>query len=576
MGWGIAQIVLYVVLLALIAKPLGVFMAHVFRGERTFLDPALKPVERLIYRLCGVDETREMGVTAYAVSLLVFNLAVLLFMYVILRLQGHLPFNPAHIPDMSPTVAFNTAISFATNTNWQVYVPESQVSYLSQMLALARENFVSAAVGMAVAVAFIRGVTGHSGRHLGNFWVDMTRSFLYVLLPISIVGGLFLVSQGVVQNLNGPTHAVTVQGTVQTIAQGPFASQEIIKELGTNGGGTYNANSAHPYENPSPLTNFIEDLALLAIPVALTYTFGRYAGNQRQGWALFAAAMVILLISVGVMYASEQRGNPILAKAGATEKLTATQSGGNMEGKEVRFGIADSVLWATTTTDTSCGAVNASHDSLTPLAGMMAMLNIALGEVVFGGVGVGIMGLLVNAILAVFIAGLMVGRTPEYLGKKIEGREMKLASLAVLYFCVTALGFAALAAVVPAGKDAALNAGPHGLSEILYGTISQTGNNGSAFAGLTASGRFWSTIGGLCMMWGRYFFIIPCLALAGSLAGKKSVPPSPGTFPTTGGIFVVLLVGVILIVGALTWFPAFALGPIVEHFLMNAGKLFGG
>jgi K+-transporting ATPase ATPase A chain len=575
MGWGIAQIVVYVVLLALIAKPLGAFMAHVYRGERTFLDPVLKPVERLIYRLCGVDETREMGVTAYAIALLVFNLAVLLFMYVILRLQGHLPLNPAHVPDMSPTVAFNTAVSFATNTNWQVYVPEKQVSYLSQMLALARENFVSAAVGMAVAVAFIRGVTGHSGRHLGNFWVDMTRSFLYVLLPISIVGGLFLVSQGVVQNLNSPTRAVTLQGTVQTIAQGPFASQEIIKELGTNGGGTYNANSAHPYENPTPLTNFIEDLALLAIPVALTFTFGRYAGNQRQGWALFAAAMVILLISVGVMYASEQRGNPILAREGATEKLTATQSGGNMEGKEVRFGIADSVLWATTTTDTSCGAVNAAHDSLTPLAGMMAMLNIALGEVVFGGVGVGIMGLLVNAILAVFIAGLMVGRTPEYLGKKIEGREMKLASLAVLYFCVTALGFAALAAVVPAGKDAALNSGPHGLSEILYGTISQTGNNGSAFAGLTASGRFWSTIGGLCMMWGRYFFIIPCLALAGSLGGKKSVPPSPGTFPTTGGIFVVLLVGVILIVGALTWFPAFALGPIVEHFLMNAGKLFG-
>jgi len=575
MGWGIAQIVVYVVLLALIAKPLGAFMAHVFKGERTFLDPVCKPVERFIYRVCGVDETREMGVTAYAVSLLVFNLAVLLLIYVVLRLQGHLPLNPAHVPDMSPTVAFNTAISFTTNTNWQVYVPETQVSYFSQMFALARENFVSAAVGMAVAIAFIRGVTGHSGRHLGNFWVDMTRSFLYVLLPISIIGGLFLVSQGVVQNLNGPTHAVTVQGTVQTIAQGPFASQEIIKELGTNGGGSYNANSAHPYENPSPLTNFIEDLALLAIPVALTYTFGRYARNQRQGWALFAAAMAILLMSVAVMYASEQKGNPILARLGANEKLSSTQAGGNMEGKEVRFGIADSILWATTTTDTSCGAVNAAHDSLTPLAGGAAMLNIALGEVIFGGVGVGIMGLLVNAILAVFIAGLMVGRTPEYLGKKIEGREMKLALLAVLYFCVTALGFAALAAVVPAGKDAALNAGPHGLSEILYGTISQTGNNGSAFAGLTASGRFWSTIGGLCMMWGRYFFIIPCLALAGSLGGKKSVPPSPGTFPTTGGIFVVLLVGVILIVGALTWFPALALGPIVEHYLMYAGKLFG-
>jgi K+-transporting ATPase ATPase A chain len=575
MGWGIAQIVVYVVLLTLIAKPLGTYMAHVFRGEHTFMDRVVRPVERLTYRLCGIDETREMGVTGYAVSLLVFNLAVLVFIYLILRLQGHLPLNPAHIPDMSPTVAFNTAVSFTTNTNWQVYVPETAVSYLSQMLALARENFVSAAVGMAVAVAFIRGITRHSGRELGNFWVDMTRSFLYVLLPISIIGGLFLVSQGVVQNLNGPTHAVTVQGTVQTIAQGPFASQEIIKELGTNGGGSYNANSSHPYENPSPLTNLIEMLAILAIPVSLTYTFGRFAGNQRQGWALFAAAMAIMLMGVAVMYASEQKGNPILAKLGANEALTSTQSGGNMEGKEARFGIADSVLFANVTTDTSTGAVNNSHDSLTPLAGGTAMLNIALGEVVFGGVGVGIMGLLVNAILAVFIAGLMVGRTPEYLGKKIEGREMKLATLAVLYFCVTALGFAALAAVVPAGKDAVLNSGPHGLSEILYGTISQTGNNGSAMAGLTASGRFWSTIGGLAMMWGRYFFIIPCLALAGSLAGKKTVPPSPGTFPTTGGIFVVLLVGVILIVGALTYFPALALGPIVEHFLMYAGKLFG-
>jgi K+-transporting ATPase ATPase A chain len=575
MGWGILQIVVFVVLLGLIAKPLGAYMAHVFRNERTFLDPVVRPVEKLTYRLCGVDETREMGVVGYAMSLLVFNLAVLLFMYAILRLQGHLPLNPAHIPDMSPTVAFNTSVSFATNTNWQVYVPESQVSLLSQMLALARENFVSAAVGIAAAVAFIRGLTRHSGKQLGNFWVDMTRSFLYVLLPIAIIGTMVLVSQGVVQNLSGPTHAVTVEGVTQSIAQGPFASQEIIKELGTNGGGSYNANSAHPYENPTPLTNLIEMLAILAIPVALTYTFGRFAGNQRQGWALFAAAMVILLMSVAVMYASEQRGNPILTNLGATQASTATQGGGNMEGKEVRFGIASSILFSTVTTDSSCGAVNNGHDSLTPIAGGTAMLNIALGEVVFGGVGVGIMGLLVNAILAVFIAGLMVGRTPEYLGKKIEGREMKLAVLAVLYFCVTALGFAALAAVVPAGKDAALNPGPHGLSEILYGTISQTGNNGSAFAGLTASGRFWSTIGGLCMMWGRFFFIIPCLALASSLAGKKSVPPSPGTFPTTGPIFVVLLVGVILIVGALTYFPALALGPIVEQFLMNAGKLFG-
>ena len=574
MAYGILEIVVFLVILGLIAKPLGTYMAHVYQGERAFLHPVLRPVERLIYRLCGVDEKREMGVTGYVISLLVLNFVVLLFMYAILRLQGHLPLNPAHVPGMSPWVAFNTAVSFATNTNWQVYVPETAVSYLTQMLALARENFVSAAIGMAAAAAFVRGLTRHSTRELGNFWVDFTRSFLYILLPLSIVGALFLVSQGVVQNLSGPTHAVTVQGVTQTIAQGPFASQEIIKELGTNGGGSYNANSAHPYENPTPLTNFVEMLALLAIPVAFTYMFGKFARNQRQGWALFAAAMALLVISVSVMYVSEQRGNPNFTSAGVTQAATSTQSGGNQEGKEVRNGIGASVLWATITTDTSTGAVNSSHDSLTPLAGGMAMLNIALGEVVFGGMGVGIMGLLIFAILAVFIAGLMVGRTPEYLGKKIEGREMKLAVLATLYFCVTALGFAALAAVLPAGKDAVLNHGPHGLSEILYATISQTGNNGSAFAGITVSGKFWSTVGGLMMLWGRFFFIIPCLALAASLGAKKMVPESSGTFPTTGPIFVVLVVGVILIVGALTYFPALALGPVVEQFLMNAGRLF--
>jgi potassium-transporting ATPase potassium-binding subunit len=574
MGWGILQVVVYLALLALIAKPLGAYMARVYKGERTFLHPVLRPIERLTYRLCGVDETREMGVIAYVMAMLVFNFIVLLFIYAVLRLQGHLPLNPAHVPDMNAADAFNTSVSFATNTNWQVYVPETAVSYLTQMLALARENFVSAALGMAVAVAFIRGLTRKSSRELGNFWVDFTRSFLYILLPLAIVLGLVLVSQGVVQNLNAPTKALTVEGITQTIAQGPFASQESIKELGTNGGGSYNANSAHPYENPTPFTNLLEMLALLAIPVGFTYTFGRFAGNQRQGWALFAAAMALVVMSIAVMYVNEQKGNPNFTKLGVTQAATATQAGGNMEGKETRFGISGSVLFASTTTVTSCGAVNSGHDSYTPLAGGMAMLNIALGEVVFGGVGVGIMGLLVNAILAVFIAGLMVGRTPEYLGKKIEGREMKLATLAILYFCVTALGFAALASVLPAGYNAALNSGPHGLSEILYGTISQTGNNGSAFAGLTASGSFWATIGGLAMMWGRFFFIIPCLALASSLGTKKSVPPSSGTFPTTGVIFVVLLVGVILIVGALTYFPALALGPIVEHFLMYAGKLF--
>jgi K+-transporting ATPase ATPase A chain len=574
MFFGILEIVVFLVLLGLLARPLGSYMAHVYRGERTFMHPVLRPIERLVYRLCGVDETREMGVTGYAVSMIVFNFVTLLFIYLVLRLQGHLPLNPAHVPGMDPWVAFNTAVSFATNTNWQAYVPETAVSYLTQMLALARENFVSAALGMAVAAAFIRGLTRHSTRELGNFWVDFTRSFLYILLPISVIGALFLVSQGVVQNLNGPTHAVTLQGVTQTIAQGPFASQEIIKELGTNGGGSFNANSAHPFENPTPLTNFVEMLALLAIPVGFTYMFGRFAGNQRQGWALFSAAMVLLVMSVSVMYVSEQRGNPNFTRAGVTQAATTTQSGGNQEGKEVRNGIGASVLWVTITTDTSTGAVNSSHDSLTPLAGGMAMLNIALGEVVFGGVGVGIMGLLIFAILAVFIAGLMVGRTPEYLGKKIEGREMKLAVLAILYFCVTALGLAAVAAVLPAGKDAVLNHGPHGLTEILYAAISQTGNNGSAFAGLTVSGKFWATGGGLVMLWGRFFFIIPCLALASSLGAKKAVPESSGTFPTTGPIFVVLVVGVILIVGALTYFPSFALGPIVEHFLMNAGKLF--
>ena len=570
MSFGILQIVLYLVLLALIAKPLGTYMAHVYSGERTFLHPVLRPAERFIYRVCAVDEDREMGLRGYTVSLLVFNFVVLLFIYAVLRLQGVLPLNPAHVPGMNGWDAFNTAVSFATNTNWQVYVPETAVSYLTQMLALARENFVSAAIGMAVAAAFIRGLTRRSTRELGNFWVDFTRSFLYILLPICIVGALILVSQGVVQNLDAPTQVKTLQGAAQVIGQGPVASQEIIKELGTNGGGFYNANSAHPFENPTPLTNLIEMLTILAIPVAFTYMFGKLAGNQRQGWALFAAAMVLVVLSVGVMFWSEQTGNPNLTKAGATQAATATQAGGNQEGKEVRNGIGGSVLWSTVTTDTSTGAVNSSMDSLTPLAGGMAMLNIALGEVVFGGVGVGIVGLLVFAILSVFIAGLMVGRTPEYLGKKIEGREMKLAVLATLYFCVTALGLAAIAAILPAGKDAVLNHGPHGLSEILYATISQTGNNGSAFAGITVSGKFWATAGGLVMLWGRFFVIVPALALAASLGSKKILPESSGTFPTTGPIFVVLLVGMILVVGALTYFPALALGPIVEH-LMIAG-----
>jgi K+-transporting ATPase ATPase A chain len=574
MGWGITQIVVYVVLLALIAKPLGTYMAHVFRGEHTFMDRVVRPVEKLTYRLCGIDETREMGVTGYAVSLIVFNLAVLLFIYVILRLQGHLPLNPAHVPDMSPTVAFNTAVSFVTNTNWQVYVPDTAVSYLSQMLALARENFVSAAVGMAAAVAFIRGLTRHSSRLLGNFWVDMTRSFLYVLLPLSIIIGLFLVSQGVVQNLNGPTHAVTLQGTVQTIAQGPFASQESIKELGTNGGGSYNANSAHPYENPTPLSNMVEMLALLAIPVAFTYTFGRFAGDQRQGWTLFTAAMVILLMSVAVMYASEQKGNPILAKRGANEKLTSTQAGGNMEGKEVRFGIFNSALFATITTDASCGAVNAMHDSFTPLGGLVPMFNMETGEVIFGGVGAGLYGMLVFVVLAVFIAGLMVGRTPEYLGKKIEAYDVKLVMIVLMVLSTTILSFTAWAAVSDWGKAGLNNAGPHGFSEILYAFSSCVGNNGSAFAGLSGNETHWDTTTALAMLIGRFLMIVPILALAGNLAGKKLIPASAGTFQCEGFTFIALLIGTVLLVGALTFLPALAMGPVVEHYLMQAGTLF--
>ena len=453
MATAVLQIVALLVVLGLLAKPLGTYMAHVYQGERTFLHPVLRPVERLVYRVCGVDETREMGVRGYVTALVVFNFVVLLFIYAVLRLQGHLPLNPAHVPGMDPWNAFNTAVSFATNTNWQVYVPETAVSYLTQMLALTRENFVSAAVGMAAAVAFIRGLTRHSQ--------PRARQLLgrpHARLPLRPAAArhrrrpLPRLAGRHPEPRRARRRSKTLEGAAQTIAQGPVASQEIIKELGTNGGGFFNANSAHPFENPTPLTNFVEMLAILAIPVGFTYMFGKFAGNQRQGWALFAAAMALLVLSVGVMYASEQAGNPNLTRAGADQAATATQSGGNMEGKEVRFGIGASALWATITTDTSTGAVNASHDSLTPLAGGMAMLNIALGEVVFGGVGVGMMGLLVFAILAVFIAGLMVGRTPEYLGKKIEGREMKLAVLATLYFCVTALGVAAVAVRAAGGQ----------------------------------------------------------------------------------------------------------------------------
>ena len=573
---GILQIVLYFALVLLLTKPIGAYMARVFQGERTLLAPLLRPLERVIYRLCGVDETREMRWTSYTITLLLFNFLGGLVMYALLRLQGGLPLNPQHLSGMKPDLAFNTAVSFMTNTNWQAYPGETGVSYFNQMVCLTWHNFVSAATGISVAIALIRGLTRRSSEELGNFWVDLTRANLYILLPICIVGSLILVSQGVIQNLHPYTTATTIEGVKQIIAQGPVASQEIIKELGTNGGGFFNANSSHPFENPTPLTNLLEMLAIFLIPAGLTYTFGRFVKDQRQGWALFAAMSILFLAGIAVIYGFEQSGNPILAhlgdkqQYGVNQQANVLQAGGNMEGKEVRFGIANSALFANVTTDTSCGAVNTMHDSLTPLAGGMAMLNIALGELIFGGVGSGLYDKILFVILSVFIAGLMVGRTPEYLGKKIESKEMKMAMLAVLVMAFCMLGFSAIAVVTKAGLAGRLNMGPHGLSEILYAFTSATGNNGSAFAGLNANTTFYNICTGICMLVGRFFVIIPTMAIAGSMVQKKSVPPSSGTFPTTGPLFVSLLIGVIIIVGALTFFPAYALGPIVEHFQMHS------
>ena len=574
MTLGILQIALFCILLVSITKPLGRYLARVFAGERTLLDPLLRPLENFIYRCCGIEPSHEMRWTTYTITMLLFNFAGLVYLYLVLRLQQFLPWNPEHFVGMRPDLAFNTAVSFATNTNWQAYAGESTVSYFTQMAGLAWHNFVSAATGIVLAIALVRGLTRRSAQQIGNFWVDLTRCGLYILLPCSIIGALFLISQGCIQNLSPYLHINTLEGAQQTIAMGPVASQEIIKEFGTNGGGFFNANSAHPFENPTPLTNLIEMLAIFAIPAGLTYTFGRYAGNQRQGWALFAAMGILFLTGLGIVYWNEQLGNPILAHAGINQLAGETQSGGNMEGKEVRFGIANSALFATATTAASCGAVNSMHDSYTPLAGGLLMLNIALGEIIFGGVGSGLYGILIFAILAVFIAGLMVGRTPEYLGKKIEAKEMKLALLAILALETSILGFSALAVATHAGLAGRLNFGPHGLSEILYAATSGTGNNGSAFAGLNANTPFYNITLALAMLIGRYLFIIPTMAIAGSMALKKIVPESSGTFPTTGLLFIVLLVGVILIVGALTFFPAYSLGPIAEHFLMHSGKLF--
>ena len=573
-GW--LQIFLFFLVLVALTKPMGVFMARLFEGERTWMHPVVRPLERLVYRLSAVDETAEQHWTHYAGSLLAFSLAGILLTYLIQRIQGWLPFNPQSFGGklISPDLAFNTAVSFGTNTNWQAYTPETTVSYFTQMVGLAVHNFTSAAAGIATAMALVRGFSRRSARTIGNFWVDVTRATLYVLIPLSIVIALVFVSQGVIQNLSPYTNVATLEGGAQTIAQGPVASQEAIKMLGTNGGGFFNANSAHPFENPTPFSNFLQLLCIFTIPAGLTYTFGKMVRDTRQGWALFAAMSVVFFAGVLVAYSAEQSGNPNLSKLGLEQQATATQSGGNMEGKEVRFGIPASALFAVVTTDASCGAVNSMHDSFTPLGGIVPLVNIQLGEVIFGGVGAGLYGMLMYAILAVFLAGLMVGRTPEYLCKKIEQKEVKMAMLALLVLAASILLFSASGMVIHFAKDPLTNHGPHGLSEVLYAYTSGTGNNGSAFGGLSPNTPWFNTTIGFAMLIGRFLMMIPLLAAAGSLAQKKMVPVSAGTFPTHGGLFVAWLVGVILVVGALTFFPALSLGPIVEHFLMNDGKLF--
>ena len=570
----VLQVGIFLLLAALVTVPLGAYMTKVFARERTFLDPVLGPIERLIYKVCGVHPETEMTWFEYAVNMLLFSLVGMIVLYALERLQGVLPLNPQGLAAVPPGLAFNTAASFTTNTNWQAYSGETTMSYLTQMGGLAYHNFVSAAAGIAIAIAIIRGFVRRSAKTLGNFWADLVRATLWILFPLCIVFALILVWQGVPQNFNAYTHVKTVEGAEQVIAQGPVASQEIIKELGTNGGGFFNANAAHPFENPTPLTNLLEMLAIIAIGAGLTNTFGRMAGDTRQGWALFGAMVVLLLMGASTAIWSEQRGNAELAALGINQAASAGESGGNMEGKETRFGIVDSALFATVTTDTSCGAVNSMHDSFTPLGGLVPMVNMQLGEVIFGGVGSGLYGMLVMAVLSVFIAGLMVGRTPEYLGKKIESREMKLAMLYVLIFPAVILFATAASVVLAAGLAGISNPGPHGFSQILYAYTEAAANNGSAFAGLNANTNFYNWMIAFAMLLGRFMMAIPALALAGSLAPKKSIPPSAGTFPTTGWLFVALLVGVILIVGALTFFPALALGPLVEHFLMLAGKTY--
>ena len=589
---GVLQIFIYFLILLAVTKPVGLYMTRVFNGERTFLHPVLRWLETLIYKLAGVREDAEQRWTQYAGALLSFSVVGFLLAYVIQRAQAYLPLNPQNFgtPVMTPDLAFNTALSFVTNTNWQSYSGESTLSYFVQMAALTVQNFVSGAAGVAVAIAVARGFARQQMKTIGNFWVDMTRATVYILLPLSLVGALFLCSQGVIQNLHPNTKVTTVEGAAQIIPQGPVASQEAIKMVGTNGGGFFGANSAHPFENPTPLSNFVQMLMIFIIPAGLLYTFGKMVGDTRQGWALFAASSLMFLIGVFVCYPAEQGGNPLLSKLGLQSAASATQSGGNMEGKETRFGIAATTLFATITTDASCGAIIGQHDSFLPIGGLVPLFNMMTGEVIFGGVGAGLYGILLYAIVAVFIAGLMVGRTPEYIGKKIEQKEVKMAMLAVIATAASILVFAAISDVVPFAKNgywnpsgAAIanltNGGPHGFAEVLYTYTSGTANNGSAFGGIGTNTPWYNLTIGLAMLIGRFLFLLPLLAAAGNLAGKKKVATTSGTFPTHGALFVGLLVGTVVIVGALTFFPALSLGPIVEHYLMHQylihpGKLF--
>ncbi len=595
MTWiGVAQILVFFAIVLAITKPVGTFIYRVFEGERTFLHTVFRPLERLIYWTSGIREDVEQSWVGYSASLISFSIFSFLAVYLLQRLQGHLPLNPMQFSTpkaptfatpMTPDLAFNTAASFVTNTNWQSYSPDTTVTYLTQMAALAVQNFVSAAVGIAVAVALIRGFARHTAKTIGNFWVDVTRCALYILLPISIVAALLFVAQGSIQNFKAPQTVQTLEGPAQVIEQGPLASQLAIKMLGTNGGGYFNANSAHPYENPTPLSNLLQMLLIFSLGAGLTYTFGKMVRDTRQGWAVFGAMAAMFLIGAFVCYWAEQRGNPMLTSAGLEHTYTGSQPGGNMEGKEVRFGNAMTALFATVTTDASCGAVIGMHDSFTPIGGLVPLFNIQTDEVIFGGVGAGLYSMLIYAVIAVFIGGLMVGRTPEYVGKKIEQKEVKMAIIAVLATSLVILGFTAISSIAPFAKNGYWNSpgpaaantnnnGAHGFSEVLYAYSSGAGNNGSAFGGINANTPWYNLTIGLDMLVGRFLFIIPALAIAGSLAAKKLVPTTSGTLPTDGTLFVILLVGTVVIVGALTYFPALSLGPIVEHFQMLNGKLF--